>query len=221
MKTKPIVAFGDSITRGHALPAEQTWPYLLGRGLKTWLGERAPEVLNAGGNGNTTRDALARIHADVLDAKPSLALVEFGGNDAGHNPLDFPEKHVTLEEFERNLRRIYGLVTGVGGRVVFVTFSPVIEAWRPNNGRHPFFEPHGGPEAFIGIYREATRKAASDLGCPLFDLELFIHELIKEHGVETIMDADGVHLTPRCNELVAEAFLPRVVEWLGEERCEI
>lgn len=218
MKHKPIVAFGDSITRGHTLKDETTWPHYLSLSLTDRLGPSAPEVFNAGGNGNTTRDGLARIQADVLDKKPGLVLVEFGGNDAGHNPIDYPDKHVTLQEFERNLRHINDLVANADGRVVFVTFPPVIEALRPNGGKHPFFESAGGPDAFIGIYRQATRKAARELGRPLFDLELFIHEQINNHGLSTIMDNDGVHLTIQCNQMIAAALLPRVLEWLGETR---
>lgn len=211
MKPKPVVALGDSITRGHTLRAEETWVHFLNESLKQRLGENAPEVINAGGNGHTSREGLARIQADVLDHKPGLVLVEFGGNDAGHNPIDYPEKHVTLAEFERNLKKTHELVTGVGGRVVFMTFPPIIEAQRPNGGYHPYFVPHGGPDAFIGIYRESTRRIARELRAGLFDLDAFIREMIKVHGVGEIMAEDGVHLTVKCNRLVAKAVEPVVV----------
>jgi lysophospholipase L1-like esterase len=216
MRHKPIVAFGDSITRGHTLAPEETWVHFLAQALSEKLGSRAPQVLNAGGNGNTTRDGLQRIQADVLDKNPGLVLVEFGGNDAGHNPIEYPQKHVTLEEFKRNLQEIDTLVSQAGGRAVYLTFPPVIEIQRWPAGAHPFFTPYGGSDAFIGIYREAMRQFAKQQHRSLFDLDLVIRELIKTHGSGVIMAADGVHLTVKCNELLAQALAPRVVEWLGE-----
>jgi isoamyl acetate esterase len=214
MKHKPIVAFGDSITRGHALSPEHTWPWHLEKNLAKLLGPDAPEVINAGGNGNTTRDGLRRIQPDVLDESPSIVLIEFGGNDAGHNPIDFPDKHVTFEEFVRNLRTIDALVAAAGALPVYLTFTPVVEEWRPNKGQHPFFASAGGPDAFIGTYRQAMRDMAGELQRPLFDLERFVLSQMKTHGPQALIDPDGVHMTVKCNQLIAEALTPRIIEWL-------
>ncbi len=216
MQHKPIVAFGDSITRGHVLPAEQTWVYQLEKALAQRLGAKAPAVHNAGGNGHSSRQGLARIQADVLDKKPGFVLVEFGGNDAGHNPIDYPERHVPLEEFKENLRKIHALVSEVGGQAVFVTFPPLLDKQHPN-GNRPYFAPYGGLDGFIEVYRQATRQLALELKRPLFDLDLFVRAQAKTHGFADLIAPDGVHLTVKCNELVATALTPLVMEWLEND----
>ncbi len=210
---KPIVAFGDSITRGHTLPPEQTWVYQLERHLAQKLGETGPAVHNAGGNGHSSRQGLERIQADVLDKKPAWVLVEFGGNDAGHNPIDYPQRHVTLEEFKTNMRLIHDKVAAIGGQVAFVTFPPLLDAQHPN-GAHSYFAPYGGLDGFIEVYRQATRQLALDLKRPLFDLDLFVRAQAKTHGFNELIAKDGVHLTVKCNEIVATALAPVVLQWL-------
>ena len=74
--TRPaIVAFGDSLTQG-----------VSGRAYPEFLQERlnaagyAYQVQNAGVSGDTTTDALSRLPA-IIESKPVLVLLEFGGND--------------------------------------------------------------------------------------------------------------------------------------------
>lgn len=69
-----IICFGDSITRGEGASEGNDYPALLARALNT-------KVINAGVNGNTTRDALERIEEDVLRHNPRMVIIEFSGND--------------------------------------------------------------------------------------------------------------------------------------------
>ena len=57
------------------------------------------------------------------------------------------------------------------------------------------------------LYRERTRQLAKCLGCPLFDLDRFLRNLIRKNGPEAYILPDGVHLTPEANRLVADAVL--------------
>jgi acyl-CoA thioesterase-1 len=69
-----IVCFGDSITEGHRLRRVNSYPYQLGLS----LGE---EIINTGISGETSSEALVRLERDVLEKKPRLVIVQFGGND--------------------------------------------------------------------------------------------------------------------------------------------
>jgi acyl-CoA thioesterase I len=73
-----IVVFGDSLTAGFGLPADEAFPAQLAARLKA-LGVRA-HVVNAGVSGDTTADGLARLDWALAD-KPDLVILEMGAND--------------------------------------------------------------------------------------------------------------------------------------------
>src|SRR5262245_21268720 len=74
-----IVAFGDSLTAGLGVPAQQAYPALLAARLKA---EGYPyRVVNAGVSGDTTAGGLRRVDW-ALRLKPEIAIVELGANDA-------------------------------------------------------------------------------------------------------------------------------------------
>lgn len=74
-----ILAFGDSLTAGYNLPAEQAFPARLEAALKAKGYE--VRVTNAGVSGETTAGGLQRV-AWVVEQKPDLVILELGANDA-------------------------------------------------------------------------------------------------------------------------------------------
>jgi acyl-CoA thioesterase I len=102
------VAFlGDSITSGHGLPLEATFPALLGEALGV-------PALNAGISGDRTAGGLARLEADVLAHQPRLVVVELGVNDVFAG--------VPRAETIENLRAIVRRVRATGAGVILVHF---------------------------------------------------------------------------------------------------
>lgn len=85
------MVLGDSLSFG--LGAESNHGYI--GVLQKRLGL---EIVNKGVSGDTSKMALDRLQADVLDLKPALVLVELGGND-------FMQK-VPVDETFANLDRI-------------------------------------------------------------------------------------------------------------------
>jgi acyl-CoA thioesterase-1 len=74
-----ILAFGDSISAGLGLPADQAFPARLGAKLKE---DGLPvRVVNAGVSGDTTAGGVARLDWALAD-KPAIVLLELGANDA-------------------------------------------------------------------------------------------------------------------------------------------
>lgn len=69
-----ILAFGDSITYGYGVKASQNYPSLLASRLNR-------KVINAGVNGDTSADGLARLPNLLQDESIKLILLCFGGND--------------------------------------------------------------------------------------------------------------------------------------------
>ena len=78
VRTRRIVAFGDSLTYGYNLPITDSYPSQLQEKLNS-LGYNY-KVINVGVNGDTTADGLNRVN-EALSFEPDLVLLEFGAND--------------------------------------------------------------------------------------------------------------------------------------------
>ncbi|MGP9689116.1 GDSL-type esterase/lipase family protein [Psychrobacter sp. AOP22-C1-C5] len=68
-----VVALGDSLTYGYGANSETAYPTVLAQ-LTKW------NVINAGVNGDTSADVLARVE-DIVKQAPDLVLLGVGGND--------------------------------------------------------------------------------------------------------------------------------------------
>ena len=76
--TLKIVAVGDSLTSGHRLPKDDTYPSLLEKALKD---AGLPfNVVNHGVNGDTSAGGVRRLAA-ALAERPQILIVAFGAND--------------------------------------------------------------------------------------------------------------------------------------------
>ncbi|HLZ33547.1 MAG TPA: arylesterase [Nitrospira sp.] len=90
-----IVAFGNSLTTGLGVSAEDSYPAQLQRRLDD-AGLRY-RVINAGVSGDTTAGGLRRV-GWVLKTKPIIVILELGGNDG--------LRGLSLQETKANLERI-------------------------------------------------------------------------------------------------------------------
>ena len=74
-----ILVFGDSISAGYGLPADAGWVHLL----RQRLGKVAPDytVVNASISGETASGGRRRIDAALEKHRPSIVILELGGND--------------------------------------------------------------------------------------------------------------------------------------------
>lgn len=88
-----IVAFGDSLTSGLGVAAEEAYPAQLQRRLDQ-AGFRY-RVINAGVSGDTTAGGVRRV-AWVMKSKPRIVILELGGND-GLRGLSLQETRANLE----------------------------------------------------------------------------------------------------------------------------
>jgi acyl-CoA thioesterase-1 len=102
-----IVAFGDSLTAGLGVPADQAYPSLLTARLKA---EGYPyRVVNAGVSGETTAGGLRRVDW-ALRLQPEIAIVELGTNDALRGQ--------DLASVRSNLDQIVARFQAAGARVL-------------------------------------------------------------------------------------------------------
>ena len=90
-----ILAFGDSLTEGHGLPAGSPgYPEML----QAELDQRGYkyQVINAGVGGDTTGQGLARLPGG-LELHPEIVILELGGND-GLRGIPISSMRANLEE---------------------------------------------------------------------------------------------------------------------------
>ena len=77
--TQTIVVFGDSLSAGYGLQANESWVSLLQARLNQQ--KLAYNVINASISGETTSGGLARFNAALTEHKPSIVILELGAND--------------------------------------------------------------------------------------------------------------------------------------------
>jgi len=191
-----IICFGDSITHGRAFAEGDRWPNIVQFKLNDWKGSEY-KVYNKGQGGHTTAQGFDRLPDDVIPYLPGLLLVEFGLNDA--NVRDWARTpRVGLAEYEKNLREFHRIAHAHHGQCVFIVNHTILE--RPAlqaNGQTYYanFQP----------YNQTVRRVAQDLGAPMIDLPLMMHE----RGIDLtqFVVEDGVHLTIEGNHLYAEMVL--------------
>lgn len=102
-----IVAFGDSLTAGLGVAAEEAYPAELQRRLEA-LGLRY-RVINAGVSGETTAGGLRRVPW-ILRSKPEIVILELGANDG--------LRGLRIEETKANLERIIQQLQQSGTQVI-------------------------------------------------------------------------------------------------------
>ena len=167
-----VLILGDSLSAGYRMRIDQAWPTLLA---EQWQQEgRQIEVINASVSGDTTQGGLQRLPPLLERHKPSLVVLELGGND-GLRGLPPPL-------IERNLKALIALADSAGARVVLTDIR-----LPPNYGRR-----------YLQQFEPIFGNLAETYKLPL--LPFFVSPLIGENGM--MMD-DGIHPTASAQPLIA------------------
>jgi acyl-CoA thioesterase-1 len=131
-----VVAFGDSLTAGFGVAAEEAWPALLQARLAS---EGYPHrVVNAGVSGDTTAGGLRRVDW-ALKSRPEVAIVALGANDG--------LRGLPLAAMRENLRGIVGRFQAGGVRVLLAGMR-----LPPNYGEEY-------TRGFVEVFADVARQA--------------------------------------------------------------
>jgi acyl-CoA thioesterase-1 len=180
---RTFVTFGDSLTAGFG--ADRSYPEFLQQ-LITKNGFDY-KVINAGVSGDTTSDGVERMSA-VLQAKPVIVVLEFGGNDG--------LRGMPLATTRANLEQMIVALQKAGAKVVLAGMT------LPRNY---------GPDYihnFEQIYVDLAKK---------FKLVRipFLLEGVALSG-PGLMQQDGMHATTKGNEKVAATVYKYVAPMLSK-----
>ena len=135
-----ILAFGDSLTAGHGVPAETAYPVRLQRKLDE-LGYKY-RVVGMGISGDTTSGGRARMRP-AIDLKPSIVILELGAND-GLRGLPIASMQMNLEEMIKDFQK-------AGAKVILAGMTL----------------PRNYGEAYVKSFEDVFRNLAKKYNLPL------------------------------------------------------
>ena len=180
---RPILAcFGDSLTAGLGTDPGESYPDYLQAGLDA-RGYHY-RVVNEGISGNTTKDGVGRLNT-ILALKPSVVIVEFGGNDG--------LRGLPIQDSRANLDKIITTLQASGAKVALAGIT---------------LPPDYGPD-YIKQFDATYTLLAKKHHVPMLPF------LLKGvYGVSGMMQPDRTHATAAGNKIVADNVLPLVLPLL-------
>lgn len=181
---KLLVCFGDSITAGYGLEdaTHQSYPADLEKLLHTR--GYSYRVVNQGVSGNTTKDAVARVHA-IVALHPDVVVVEFGGNDG--------LRGLSMEITRKNLNSVVATLLAAHIRVLLAGIT-----LPPNYGADYI-------RSFNAVFKDVARQQQVPL------LPMLYEGVYQQSGT---IQADGIHPTAKGSQLIAEHMLPSLLPLL-------
>lgn len=195
---RPILAaYGDSLVEGWGLSTQDGLIARLEEGFVTAGCE--VKVLNFGVSGDTSVDGLERL-PEVLAAKPSAVLLEFGANDC-YQGLPVEETLDALDKMIVGLRAENIAVFLAGWRTRADLFKPVFDdpelaALVPLPP--PFFNP-----VYVDRFNQVHGHLAKKHSLPFVP-----HILDPLTGQKGCLQADGVHPSAKGVRILTENLVP-------------
>lgn len=180
----PIVVLGDSLSSGYGLGRdEHAWVARLQQRLR---GEGyGHEVVNASISGDTTSGGLARLPALIEAHRPSIVILELGGNDGLRGQ--------SVTSLRANLARMIELVLDSGA-------TPVLAGMQ--------IPPNYGP-VYAGEFARTWPELAAQFDIPLVGF------LLEDVALDAaLMQPDGIHPNAAGNAVILDNVWPVLVEVL-------
>jgi acyl-CoA thioesterase-1 len=156
------MVLGDSLSAAYGLEVDRGWVQLLQQRLD--VQGFAYRVINASLSGDTTRGALQRLPQALTQHRPSLVIVELGGNDG--------LRGLPLDEMATNLRQIVERSQRAGAQVLLVGMQ---------------LPPNYGPQ-YVTRFAQTYANVAQATGTPLAPF------LLEGIGTDiNAFQSDGIH----------------------------
>jgi len=179
-----VLFFGDSLTAGYGLSAEEAFPALIEKELNRKASR--VKVINAGLSGETSAGGLSRI--DWLLRQPiQIFVLELGANDG--------LRGLPLDQTRKNLQAIIDKVKVKNPKAKIVLAGMMVP---PNMGKQYTNE-------FRNIYPDLAKKNNATL-IP------FLLEGVG--GIERLNQSDGIHPNVEGHKIVAKNITPVIEKLL-------
>jgi lysophospholipase L1-like esterase len=119
-------------------------------------------MINAGVNGNSTKNLLMRLDSDVLVHKPTLTIMMVGTNDMNDG------KYVPVDKFKENLITLSAKIKAANSQLLMMTILPFYEPYLLMRHKEEFFQPEGVAGRRNAV-NDAIKEVAKKQGVSLFD----------------------------------------------------
>jgi len=173
-----VLVVGDSLSAAHNIPAASGWVNLLQQRVKQQI-TPPPAIINASISGETTAGALTRLPGLLEKHRPSVVVIELGGNDAlrGLSPT----------QLRGNLEKMIVASQKAGAKVLLLGID---------------VPPNYGP-----AYRQRLRQTYTELA-KAYKVPLLPFLLEGVALKPNLMQADGLHPTAAAQPQVLENVWP-------------
>jgi len=177
---KPVIlVFGDSLSVGYGVPLERGWVNLLTE--KLLKKKYNYKVINASISGDTTQSGLSRLPNAIKLYKPSIIVLELGGNDG--------LRGLPLVQVKKNLNQMLVMLRNDNIKVLLIGIR---------------LPPNYGP-AYTKLFHQLYKDLSKSNN---IDLLSFMLEGVA--GYEKYMQDDGVHPNTKAQSLVLKNIYQRL-----------
>ena len=173
-----VLVVGDSLSAAHNIPAASGWVNLLQQRVKQQI-KPPPAIINASISGETTAGALTRLPGLLEKHRPSVVVIELGGNDA--------LRGLTPAQLRGNLEKMIVASQKAGATVLLLGID---------------VPPNYGP-AYRQRLKQTYAELASQYKVPLLPFLLEGVALKPD-----LMQADGLHPTAAAQPQVLDNVWP-------------
>jgi len=173
-----VLVVGDSLSAAHNIPAASGWVNLLQQRVKQQI-KAPPAIINASISGETTAGALTRLPGLLEKHRPSVVVIELGGNDA--------LRGLTPAQLRGNLEKMIVASQKAGAKVLLLGID---------------VPPNYGP-----AYRQRLRQTYAELA-KQYDVPLLPFLLEGVALKPDLMQADGLHPTAAAQPQVLDNVWP-------------
>ncbi|MEZ5564104.1 MAG: arylesterase [Gammaproteobacteria bacterium] len=177
IQTRTILVVGDSLSAGHGLDQADAWVTLLGERLRAEGYGYA--VVNASITGDTTTGGAKRLPRALEVHRPSIVIIELGGNDG--------LRGTPVDVIRQNLSTMIEACQRSGARVILAGMQI------PTN--------YGGPytQAFAAVYPELAREYRVGL------VKFFLKDIALKRE---LFQADGIHPSAAAQPILLNNVWP-------------
>lgn len=200
-----MIFFGDSICVGQWISIEETWV--------TRVASECPSpfvVHNRSINGNTSRQALERMHFDVLSHRPYAVVIQFGLNDANIWSDDKGHPRVSENSYIANIEEMIDRCRHHGVELIVL------------NSNHPTTRTHqilpNSTQTFEerneAYYQRLKSFALSKKDVYFFDINKIFKEACKSQKSNCLSEYllnDEIHLSKKGHDLYFKSFKEFIV----------
>ncbi len=184
-QTPSILVFGDSLSAGYRMNVEEGWVSLLAE--KIDAKGLDYKVVNASVSGETTVGGLSRLPATLETHKPSIVILELGGNDG--------LRGLPVASIKQNLIDMVTLSQEAGAKVILAGIQ---------------IPPNYGPR-YTGPFTQQFEEIATSMQLPFIP---FLIDGIAQNP--ELMQDDGIHPTAEAQNMVLDNVWPVLHTVLAE-----